>query len=328
LSDIYQVKTDSAFLSKIKSIPFNIQHDPVKALQALLAGYRIADSDHNKAQCAYAIAKLYLTNERLGSADERRAECTQYYEIAAKLGHDDAIAEYGILLLTGNSLLGLAPDPDKSDRTFHLASCRAYNKIQREIARSTSYSPENMSRYLYWIFKAAERTYDYSPLTNALNSLHYLLDTGHTRAYSGEDGILSSNANKALAERCKLLLKDPFLQYSWEFTRDKEQVAFMQGDFPAFTRAVYAHFKLECPFDDAFFSPVTPQYDVTRVPNPANPARFITIHRGTGQERINPCLLFSGRSFRQDVPERVDRSERQVHSQNAESSDATLSPCS
>ena len=305
----------------LEDIKFNIQYNAIKALESLLEGYRVADGDYDKGRCAYRIAQLYLKNENLGSPEDRLTELKKYYEIASKFKNGEAIAEYGALLLTGNSTLRLEPDPEKADKIFYQARESDCHVVMRALAKYTSNSSENISRYLYWLFKEAESNApDFDNARSAISTLRQLLNTGNSLVYYGENGKLSFEVNKTLAEECLKLLEhrffklDPWASYE---ERERNKAFFPKKELESLMQKVYAHFNLDCPFSATFATEDESAKKVEQRANPANPGSFFTMITSSGVRRENPCMLFSGRSYRKiseaeavDQPVHGPRSEQ------------------
>lgn len=246
--------------------------------------------DHHKGQYARKIAQLYLSDETIASPVERLAKVKEYYVISAyKYKATESIAEYGALFLVGNSALGLEPDHEKADRIFHrLENSSDANLVAKEIARSADASTENISRYLFWLFKDIENRVDWRHGSHAVFDVIHLLDTGHT----SQGGILSAAENKVLANKWKDFSKHPFISYQYNESIDEDKtIKFPSQEFNRLLHETYNHFGLPCPFE--------------KLSEPGSVVQYtgggMTLAFGYARE-LNSCTLFSGRSFRQ-VPD-------------------------
>ncbi len=268
----------------------NIPYDPISSLEILQRGYRLAESDNDKGEFAYKIANAYLEIKDVFPRNARLIEIIKYFEIAVKMNFPDAIISYGKLLLSGNHDIGLNSNPERADEVFHLMKSGYYFKIGNYLSSIASDSMENFSRYLYWTFKLLEEPPErYYDVQSCLAEIIHLLEHGYINIGYEANRKPVFPINQKLAGEYKSLIKNhPYFNGDRSYDERKgPENAWPSNQVQALMKKTYAHFKLGCPFDESFAKDVSISHGV--------PGRsFVKITRN----RPNPCLIFSGNTFR------------------------------
>ncbi|PIQ43543.1 MAG: hypothetical protein COV52_07720 [Gammaproteobacteria bacterium CG11_big_fil_rev_8_21_14_0_20_46_22] len=178
-----------------------------KAVSALELGMRTGESKHDQANCALKLAEVYRTQVNSGPVWVRREKMLDVYHFAAKEGSPGAIAQLGLLYLTGDEELGISKNLRQAAIVFkrlHKTDGFALFQIAYKVALHAAYTPEVMQVYLYVMFNQFNFGHD---SVSFIADIYHLLSTGTPVTYSGKTSSWHVPCNSDLAEEWGTLKK-------------------------------------------------------------------------------------------------------------------------
>jgi hypothetical protein len=111
------------------------------------------------------------------------------------------------------------------------------------------------------------------------------------RVSRAQPGLFSAKENKILTEKWIFFSRNTYFSDDYDSNNSVSRPAFPLHEFNRLLHETYNHFELPCPFEKLSEPGRVVRYE----------AEGMTVAFGYAR-KLNPCMLFSGRSFRK-VPE-------------------------